>query len=425
MDFETFLTEKYKTDKEVILLCAEAESEISDAFSDIDKTAQYNTTKVLYSMQRNKLSDIHLSRVTGYGYNDIGRDTLESIYADVFGGEACLVRPQIISGTHALAIALFGNLRYGDELLLPAGKPYDTLEGVIGIRATKNSLMENGVTYKQVDLNEDDSFNYDAIEKAVTKKTRMAAIQRSRGYEWRRSFTISEIKELISFIKGINPEMICMVDNCYGEFTDIVEPSDIGADLTVGSLIKNPGGGIAETGGYIAGREEYVGNAADRLTAPGVGKDIGPGLGIVPSMLQGLFLAPNVVAGALKGVVLAARIFEKLGFHVMPRWNEKRSDIVQAVKFNNPDMMRCFCEGVQNAAPIDSFVKAVPAAMPGYAHDVIMAAGAFTQGSSIELSADGPIREPYIAFFQGGLSWYHAKIGIILSVDKLKKEGFI
>lgn len=425
MDFENYLKEKYEVEKDILALCREAEEEVAGVFLRIDETAQCNTLKVLHAMQKNKLSDIHLTRSTGYGYNDLGREALENIYADVFSGESGLVRPQIISGTHALTVALSGNLRYGDELLSPAGKLYDTLEGVIGIRKTKNSLMDNGVVYKQVDLLEDGSFDYKSIEKAITKKTKMAAIQRSRGYEWRRSFTVEEIKELISFIKSINPEIICMVDNCYGEFADVIEPGDVGADLCVGSLIKNPGGGLAETGGYITGREEYVENAADRLTAPGVGKEIGPGLGIVPSMLQGLFLAPNVVAGSIKGAVYASRIFEKLGIEVLPRSTDKRSDIVQSIKFNSRDMLVAFCVGIQNAAPVDSFVTAEPAYMPGYVHEVIMAAGAFIQGSSIELSADAPLREPYIAYLQGGLSWHHAKIGVILSINKLKKAGLV
>lgn len=425
MDFNKYLIENYSVDEDVISLCSEAEEELSDCFIKADETAQFNTLKVLHAMQKNKLSDIHLTHTTGYGYNDLGRDVLEKVFANVFNGESGLVRPQLISGTHALTVALSGNLRYGDELLSPAGRLYDTLEGVIGIRKTKNSLIENGILYKQADLLENGGFDFNAIEKSITTKTKIAAIQRSRGYQWRRSFTIAEIKELISFIKSVNPSIICMIDNCYGEFVDIIEPCDVGADLCVGSLIKNPGGGLAETGGYIVGREEYVENAADRLTAPGVGKEIGPGLGIVPSMLQGLFLAPTVVSGCIKGAVFAAKVFEKLNFDVLPRSTDIRSDIVQSIKFNNPDILNEFCAGIQNAAPVDSFVRTVPSYMPGYDHEVIMAAGTFVQGSSIELSADAPMREPYIAYLQGGLSWHHAKIGVILGVAKLKRKGLI
>jgi cystathionine beta-lyase family protein involved in aluminum resistance len=424
-NFEEYLANEYKIDETIIKLCAEAESEVSRVFAGIDETAQYNTLKVLRAMQKNRLSEAHLASTTGYGYNDIGRETLEAIYADVFGAELSLVRPQLISGTHALYVALSGNLRFGDELLSPAGKLYDTLEGVIGARKTKNSLAENGITYKQVDLKHDGGFDFDALEKAIGKNTKMAAIQRSRGYDTRRSYSVSEIKNLISFIKSVKPDIICMVDNCYGEFTGIIEPGNIGADLTVGSLIKNPGGGIAPTGGYIAGREEYVENAADRLTAPGIGREIGPGLGSIRHMLQGFFLAPNVVAGCLKGAVFASKVFEKLGYEISPRPEEERSDIVQAIRFKSKEELISFCEGIQYAAPVDSFAKAQGAPMPGYVHDVIMAAGAFIQGASIELSADAPLREPYTAYLQGGLSWHHAKIGIISGAGKLKKEGFI
>jgi len=417
MDFSDFLIKNYNISGDVISMCREAEERCAKIFSDIDKTARFNALKVLWAMQKNRLGEAHLSRATGYGYDDMGRDIIEKIYADVFGCEEALVRPQIISGTHALALALGGNLRYGDGLLSPAGQLYDTMQGVIGIKPAKNSLIENGIAYKQIGLNGDGSFNYKAIEEAVTKKTKLALIQRSRGYEWRQSFTVPEINKLVLFLKGIKPDIICLIDNCYGEFTDTDEPE---ADIIAGSLIKNPGGGMAITGGYITGREEFVLNAADRLTAPGVGKEIGPNLGLAPSVLQGLFVAPDVVANCLKSAVLAAVVFEKLGYDVMPAPFDKRSDIVQSIKFNNPDTLKRFCRAIQSAAPVDSFATPTPAPMPGYEHDVIMAAGTFTQGSSIELSADGPLREPYTAHLQGGLTYNHARIGIMIAADRVR-----
>lgn len=420
MLFSDYMIKKYNIKKEILEICEEAENEIQGQFKTIDNVAQFNTLKVLNSMQKNKLSDIHFASTTGYGYNDLGRDILEKIYADTFKTELALVRPQIISGTHALTVALFGNLKPGDELLSPVGKPYDTLEGVIGIRQTKNSLLEYGVKYKQVDLLEDGSIDYHNISKSITSKTKLVTIQRSKGYEWRHSFTVAEIGELIHFIKNINPTIICMVDNCYGEFVDTIEPSEVGADLCVGSLIKNPGGGLAPVGGYICGKKEFVENAADRLTAPGLGREVGPTLGVTSSLIQGFFLAPNVVSSSVKCATFAARIFEKLNIQVLPSSTEKRSDIVQAIKFNDKHKLINFCKGIQHAAPVDSYVCAEPAYMPGYEHDVIMAAGAFIQGSSIELSADAPIKEPYIAYLQGGLTWYHAKIGIIIGINNIK-----
>ena len=401
------------------------EESLKERFEKFDKTAEYNQMKVLLAMQKNKVSAECFGSSSGYGYDDIGRETLEKVYADTFHTEACLVRPQVTCGTHALAIALFGNLRPGDELLAPAGKPYDTLEEVIGIRPSKGSLAEYGVTYRQVELLEDGTFDYDSIRKAINEKTRLVEIQRSKGYQTRPSFSVKQIGELIAFVKSIKPDVICMVDNCYGEFVDTIEPSDVGADMVVGSLIKNPGGGLAPIGGYIVGRRDCVERAAYRLTAPGLGKEVGASLGVSQSLYQGLFLSPTVVAGALKGAIFAANVYEKLGFGVVPNGTESRHDIIQAITFGTPEGVIKFCEGIQAAAPVDSFVTPEPWAMPGYDSDVIMAAGAFVQGSSIELSADGPIKPPYAVYFQGGLTWYHAKLGILMSLQKLVDAGIV
>lgn len=409
----------------VLRICEEIEITLTDRFALIDKTAEYNQLKVIQAMQESKVSDVHFAATTGYGYNDLGRDTLEAVYAKVFRTEAALVRPQLTCGTHALSTALSANLRPGDELLSPVGKPYDTLEGVIGIRETKGSLKEYGISYKQVDLLEDGTFDYEKIGKAINEKTKMVTIQRSKGYAVRPSFSVRQIGELITFIKKIKSDVICMVDNCYGEFVDTIEPTDVGADLCVGSLIKNPGGGLAPIGGYIVGKEEYVENAAFRLTAPGLGKEVGATLGINQQLYQGFFMAPQVVSGALKGAVFAANIYEKLGFSVLPNGTEDRHDIIQAVTLGSADAVIAFCRGIQAAAPVDSYVVPEPWAMPGYQSDVIMAAGAFIQGSSIELSADAPIKEPYSVYFQGGLTWHHAKLGIMMSVQKLFEEGII
>lgn len=397
----------------------------SEQFQAIDRIAEYNQLKVLKAMQNNRLSEAHFAAVTGYGYNDLGRDALEHIYAEVFRTEDALVRPQIISGTHALTVALFGNLRYGDELLSPVGKPYDTLEGVIGVRKTRGSLIEHGITYKQVDLTPGGEIDYAGIKAAITPRTRLVTIQRSKGYAWRRSFTVGEIGELIAFIKSIDPGIICMVDNCYGEFVETVEPSEAGADLVVGSLIKNPGGGLAPVGGYIAGKSEYVENAANRLTSPGLGKEVGPSLGVTPALAQGLFLAPQTVSASMKGAVFAAAIFKKLGFAVLPDVNAPRADIVQAIAMKTPENVIAFCQGIQKSAPVDSHVVPEPWDMPGYDVKVIMAAGAFVQGSSIELSADAPMKPPYAVFLQGGLTWHHAKAGIIIAADNMYKHGLI
>lgn len=412
-------------DKKLLSLIGKIEEDLKDRFREIDSIAEYNQIKVLKAMQDNKVSDVHFSATTGYGYNDIGRDTLEKVYADVFHAEDALVRPQLISGTHALTVALAGNLRPGDELFSPVGKPYDTLEGVIGIREEKGSLAEYGITYKQVDLKPDGSFDYDNIAKAIGPKTKLATIQRSKGYADRPTLSVEQIGELISFMKKIKPDLICMVDNCYGEFVQTIEPTDVGADLCVGSLIKNPGGGLAPIGGYIVGKKEYIENAAYRLTVPGQGKEVGATLGINSSLYQGLFLAPQVVSGALKGAIFAANLYESLGFKVRPNKSEERFDIIQAVTLESPEALKAFCEGIQAAAPVDSFVVPEPWPMPGYNCDVIMAAGAFVQGSSIELSADGPLKPPYTVFFQGGLTWYHAKYGIMMSLQKLYEKNLI
>ena len=394
-------------------------------FQAIDENAEYNQLKVLKALQDNQVSEACLLGTTGYGYNDLGRDTLERVYASVFHTEDALVRPQITCGTHALALALMSNLRPGDELLSPVGKPYDTLEEVIGIRPSKGSLQEYGISYRQVELMEDGGFDYEGIRAAVNEKTRLVTIQRSKGYQTRPTLSVKKIGELIAFVKSLKPDVICMVDNCYGEFVERLEPSDVGADMVVGSLIKNPGGGLAPIGGYIAGRKECVENAAYRLTSPGLGREVGASLGILNAFYQGLFLAPAVTAGALKGAVFAANIYEKLGFRVVPDGKESRNDIIQAVEFGSPEGVIAFCEGIQAAAPIDSHVTPEPWDMPGYDSKVIMAAGAFVSGSSIELSADGPIKPPYAVYFQGGLTWQHAKFGILKSLQRLADKGIV
>lgn len=398
---------------------------LRDRFAEIDENAEYNQLKVLSALQEKRVSEACLLGTTGYGYNDIGRDTLEEVYASVFHTEDALVRPQITCGTHALALALMSNLRPGDELLSPVGKPYDTLEEVIGIRPSKGSLKEYGISYRQVDLLPDGSFDYENIKKSINEKTRLVTIQRSKGYQTRPTLSVSRIGELIAFIKDIKPDVICMVDNCYGEFVEKTEPSDVGADMVVGSLIKNPGGGLAPIGGYIAGKRECVENAAYRLTSPGLGKEVGASLGILSAFYQGLFLAPTVTAGALKGAIFAANIYERLGFKVVPDGSESRHDIIQAVEFGMPEGVVAFCEGIQAAAPVDSHVTPEPWDMPGYDARVIMAAGAFVSGSSIELSADGPIKPPYAVYFQGGLTWQHAKFGILKSLQSLCDKGIV
>ena len=411
--------------KKVLEFGTQIEEHLKDRFEEIDKRAEFNQMKVIKAMQDNRVSDIHFAATTGYGYNDLGRDTLEAVYASAFHGESALVRPQLTCGTHALAVALASNLRPGDELLSPVGKPYDTLEEVIGIRDSVGSLKEYGVSYRQVDLLQDGSFDFENIRKAINEKTKLVTIQRSKGYATRPTLSVARIGELISFIKSIKPEVICMVDNCYGEFVETIEPTDVGADMIVGSLIKNPGGGLAPIGGYIVGRKDCIERAAYRLSAPGLGKEVGASLGLNQSFYQGFFLAPTVVAGALKGAVFAANIYEKLGFDVIPNGTESRHDIIQAITFGKPEGVIAFCQGIQAAAPVDSYVAPEPWDMPGYDAPVIMAAGAFVQGSSIELSADGPIKPPYAVYFQGGLTWYHAKLGILMSLQKLVDAGMV
>lgn len=418
----------YKTlgvDEKVYTFCETIWETLSDRFHQIDLISEENQLKVLSAMQSNHVSEACMLGTTGYGYNDLGRDTLEKVYASIFHTEDALVRPQITCGTHALALALMSNLRPGDELLSPVGKPYDTLEEVIGIRPSMGSLKEYGITYAQVDLLEDGSFDWEGIKSAINDRTKLITIQRSKGYATRPTLSVEWIGQLIQFVKEIKPDVICMVDNCYGEFVETIEPTDVGADMVVGSLIKNPGGGLAPIGGYIAGKKECVENAAYRLTSPGLGKEVGASLGILKDFYQGIFLAPSVTANALKGAIFAANIYERLGFSVIPNGSEPRYDIIQAVSFGKPEGLIAFCEGIQSAAPVDSFVTPEPWDMPGYDSQVIMAAGAFVSGSSIELSADGPLKDPYAVYFQGGLTWQHAKFGIMKSVQALVDKNVI
>lgn len=412
-------------DEKVYDFCDSIEKSLKDRFDQIDKNAELNQLKVLKAMQKANFQEAHLNGTTGYGYNDAGREAIEEIYANVFKTEDALVRQQITCGTHALTIALAGNLRPGDEILSPVGRVYDTLEGVIGIRESKGSLAEYGITFKKVDLLPSGEFDYEGIKAAINEKTKLIEIQRSKGYETRHTLSVKEIGELISFIKGIKPDVICMVDNCYGEFVDIIEPSEVGADMVVGSLIKNPGGGLAPIGGYICGTKECIENCAYRLTTPGLGKEVGASLSVTRSIAQGLFFAPTVTAASLKGAIFAANIYEKLGFKTVPDGKEDRHDIIQAVEFGKSELVCAFCEGIQAAAPVDSFVTPVPWDMPGYDSQVIMAAGAFISGASIELSADAPMKEPYAVYFQGGLTYPHAKFGIMMSLQKMVEKGLI
>ena len=398
---------------------------LSDQFRHIDQVAEFNQAKVIAAMQKNRVNATHFNLSTGYGYDDEGRDNLERVYADCFGTEAALVRPQITCGTHALALALGANLLPGDELLSPVGGPYDTLEEVIGIRPSPCSLKEYGVSYRQVDLLPSGGFDYDGIRAAINEKTKLITIQRSKGYATRPSYSVEEIGKLIAFCKECKPDVLCMVDNCYGEFVETQEPTNVGADMVVGSLIKNLGGGLAPTGGYVCGRKECIERCAYRLSAPGLGREVGANLGLLTSFYQGLFLALTVVSSAVRGAVFAAGCYEKLGFRVVPGSGESRRDIIQAVELGSREAMVAFCKGIQSAAPVDSYVTPEPWAMPGYESEVIMAAGAFVQGASIELSADGPIRPPYAVYFQGGLTWFHAKLGILMSIQKLLDAGII
>ena len=411
--------------QEVYALGEKTLASLADRFAEIDKIAEYNQAKVLSAMQMNRVSATCFAATTGYGYDDVGRDNLEKVYADVFHTEAALVRPQITCGTHALTVALSANLLPGDELLSPVGLPYDTLQEVIGIRPSPCSLAEYGVAYRQVDLLPDGTFDYEGIKNAINQKTKLITIQRSKGYATRPTFSVKQIGELIAFCKNIKPDVLVMVDNCYGEFVETIEPSDVGADMTVGSLIKNPGGGLAPIGGYICGTKTCVERCAFRLSAPGLGQEVGANLGIMTALYQGFFLAPTVVAGAEKGAIFAANLYEPLGYRCVPNATESRHDIIQAVELGSEEAMIAFCAGIQGAAPVDSYATPLPWDMPGYNDKVIMAAGAFIQGSSIELSADGPIREPYAVYFQGGLTWFHAKTGILMSLQKLVDAGII
>ncbi len=420
-----FIRSDFGIDEKVIGFCNEILKNLEDRFSHIDQNAEYNQLKVVSAFQKEKISAEHLSGSTGYGYDDAGRDALERVYAHIFETEDALVRPQIVSGTHAINLALAGNLRPGDELLSPVGKPYDTMDEIIGIRDCPGSLREYGVSYRQVDLLEDGGFDLENIRRSVNEKTKMVTIQRSKGYAVRPSLSVDRIGELISFIKEIKPDVICMVDNCYGEFVEKTEPTQVGADIIAGSLIKNPGGGLAPCGGYIAGRRDLVESAAFRLTSPGLGKEVGATLGVNEKFYQGLFLAPVVTASALKTAVFAAAVYEKLGFKCIPDSKSARTDIIQAVELKTPEGLLAFCEGIQSAAPVDSYVTPVADDMPGYDSEVVMAAGAFVQGSSIELSADGPMREPYAAYFQGGLTWPHGKLGIMKSIQSLYEKGLL
>ncbi len=419
------ILKKMGVSKEVKDYCDKILGTLKERFDRIDEIAEYNSAKVTYAMQKNRVSAECFAGSTGYGYNDMGRETLEKVYADCFNTEAALVRPQITCGTHALAVALGANLLPGDELLSPVGKPYDTLEEVIGIRESACSLAEYGVTYAQVDLLSDGSVDYDGIRKAINEKTKLVTIQRSKGYATRPTLSVEEIGKIISCVKSVRKDIVCMVDNCYGEFVETIEPSDVGADMVVGSLIKNPGGGLAPIGGYICGTKACIDRCAYRLSAPGLGQEVGASLDTNRALYQGFFLAPNVVSGALKGAIFAANVYESLGFKVVPDSKESRHDIIQAVDLGSREAMISFARGIQAAAPVDSYVSPEPYAMPGYDSEVVMAAGAFIQGSSIELSADGPIREPYTIFLQGGLTWYNAKLGIMMSLQKLYEDGFI
>ena len=417
--------ERLGISEKVLKFGTEIEESLKERFEAIDENAEYNQMKVLKAMQEARVSDIHFAATTGYGYNDLGRDTLEEVYAKAFHGEDALVRPQLISGTHALHVALSSNLRPGDELLSPVGKPYDTLEEVIGIRESAGSLKEYGVIYRQVDLLEDGSFDLEGIKNAINDKTKLIHIQRSKGYATRPTLSVDVIGEAIAFVKEINKDLIVMVDNCYGEFVEEKEPSEVGADMIVGSLIKNPGGGLAPIGGYICGRSDLIEQCAYRLTTPGLGKEVGASLGVNRQFIQGFFMAPTVVNAAVKGAIFAANLYEKLGFKVIPDGKEDRHDIIQAVEFHDPEKLIAFCEGIQKASPIDSHVTPIPWDMPGYDSQVIMAAGTFVSGASIELSADGPMKEPYAVYFQGGLTYPHAKYGIIMSLQRMAEKGLV
>lgn len=423
---DELLTKDLGIEKKVLELIQEAEREVSAEFDALEDIMAYNQYKVLAALQKNRIADMHFGWNTGYGYDDPGRDAVERVYADIFGTEAALVRPTIVNGTHALAITLMGVLRPGDELIYCSGGPYDTLEEVIGIRGEgKGSLKEYGISYKQIELLPDGSIDLEALGKTISEKTRMVSVQRATGYGWRKSITVNQIEELTDFVHQINRKIVCMADNCYGEFLDIKEPTNVGIDVMAGSLIKNPGGGLALTGGYVCGRADLIEKISYRMTCPGIGGECGLTFGQTRSMLQGLFMAPKVVNGAVRGAILCAKVYEKLGYKVCPGTKDSRSDIIQAVQLGSPEAVVAFCEGIQAAAPIDAHVTPVPWEMPGYGSEVVMAAGAFVQGSSIELSADAPIREPYNVYFQGGLTYEHSKFGVLKSVNQLYEKGLL
>ena len=421
-----FLKDFMEIDDAILDLVEETENEIQEEFLKVDQIKEFNQYKVLNVMQDSRISDTHFGWTTGYGYNDMGRDAIEQVYAKLFKTDDAIVRPTIVSGTHALTLCLTGILRPGDELIYATGKPYDTLEEVIGIRGeNKGSLKEFGVHYKQVELKEDGQPDLERLSKEITPKTKMVCIQRSTGYSWRKALTIKDIQSIVETAKAVQPNLICMVDNCYGEFLDTVEPTEVGVDVMAGSLIKNPGGGLALTGGYIVGREDLIQLISYRMTSPSIGKECGLTFGLTRSMLQGLFIAPQTVSGAIKGAIFCAKIFEKLGYEVCPRHNDARSDIIQSIQLGSAEAVVAFCQGIQAAAPVDSFVTPEPWEMPGYESPVVMAAGAFVQGSSIELSADAPIKEPYIVYFQGGLTYEHSKMGVLKALQHMKKKGVL
>jgi cystathionine beta-lyase family protein involved in aluminum resistance len=412
----------------VISLSKKVEDKVKVKYAQIDEIAAFNQIKVLNAMQKNRLSDTHFGWNTGYGYDDAGRENTEKIFADIFGAEDALVRPLIVNGTHALTLCLQGTLRPGDTMLSVTGNPYDTLENVIGIAEGSEgmgTLKEFGIGYDQVDLDENGDLKLSEIKSKIDEKTKMIYIQRSSGYSWRKSLSVSDIEALCKFVKDIKSDLIIMVDNCYGEFLDFKEPTEVGADIMAGSLIKNPGGGLALSGGYVAGRKDLIELISYRMTTPGIGKECGLTFGQTRSILQGLFMAPTVVASAVKGAVFCSGIYEEIGCEVNPKWNDYRSDIIQSVKLGSADKVIAFCQGIQAAAPVDSYVSPVPWAMPGYTSEVIMAAGAFVQGSSIELSADAPIREPFIVYFQGGLTYDHSKFGVLKSLSRLMDSNLV
>lgn len=417
------LLEKLGIQRPVVDFCDEIEKQVSSEFYAIDEIASYNQLKVLNAMQIHKLSSNHFNWHTGYGYDDPGREKIEEIYSEIFQTEDAIVRPIIVNGTHALTLCLAGILRKDDLLLSIAGKPYDTLDEVVGISNQYGQALD--IKYEQIDLTEDGNFKFELIKEALKQPVKMIYIQRSSGYSWRQSLTIKKLEEIITYVKDIQPNVIVMIDNCYGEFLDYKEPTEVGADIMAGSLIKNPGGGLAISGGYIVGKRELIEQVSYRMTTPGIGKECGLMFGQTRTMFHGLFIAPQTVAGAIKGAIFCSKVFEELGYEVNPKYNDPRSDIIQSVKLGTKEQVICFCEGIQAAAPVDSYVTPVPWEMPGYDSEVIMAAGAFVQGSSIELSADAPIRPPYIVYFQGGVTYEHSKFGVVKALNRLVENNHI